>query len=116
MWCVPELTPEFIERMEDILALYAKPYNPQEPVLCFDEKSKQLIEDTRKVQNTAEGKPRKRDYEYKRNSTRNIFVTTEPKGGHREVIVTKQRKRRDFAKEMRRVINLPTNIILNLHT
>src|SRR3990167_3801658 len=38
MWCVPKLTPEFIKRMEDILDLYAKPYDKSEPVLCLDEK------------------------------------------------------------------------------
>jgi DDE superfamily endonuclease len=93
--------------MEDILDLYAKPYNPLQPVLCFDEKSKQLLQDTRPVKNTKEGKPRRRDYEYERNGTRNIFVTVEPKGGHREVTVTKQRKKPDFAAEMKRIIELP---------
>jgi hypothetical protein len=107
MWCVPNLTPEFKKRMEDILNLYAKPYDPTQPVLCTDEKSKQLIEDTRTVTNTKEGSPRKRDYEYKRHGTRNVFVAVEPKGGHREVTVTAHRKRMDFAKEIRRVVDLP---------
>lgn len=107
MWCIPNLTPEFIERMEHILNLYAKPYNPQEPVLCFDEKSKQLLKDTRSVKNTKEGKPRRHDYEYERNGTRNIFVTVEPKGMHREVAVTNHRKKSDFAKEIKRIIELP---------
>lgn len=107
MWCIPEITPEFIACMEDVLTLYAKPYDPKEPVLNFDEKSKQLIEETRGVQQTKEGKPRRRDYEYKRNGTRNIFVTVEPKAGHREVSVTLQRKRSDFAEEIRRIIDLP---------
>jgi hypothetical protein len=107
MWCVPTLTPEFIERMEGLLALYAKPYNPLEPVLCFDEKSKQLIKDTRPVRNTKEGKSRRYDYEYGRNGTRNIFVTVEPKGGYRTATVTARRKKPDFAKEMKRLIDLP---------
>jgi len=93
--------------MEDILELYAKSYNPKEPVLTFDEKSKQLIGDMRTVKNTKEGILRKRDYEYKRNGTRNIFVTVEPKRGWREVTVTKQRTKKDFAKEMKRIIALP---------
>ena len=42
MWCMPKITPSFIERMEDVLELYAKPYDPEEPVICFDEKSKEL--------------------------------------------------------------------------
>lgn len=106
MWCIPALTPEFIGRMEEILDLYAKPHNSLEPVLCFDEKSKQLLKDTRPVKNTKEGKPRRRDYEYERSGTRNIFVTVEPKGGYREVSVTNQRKKPDFAQEIARIIKL----------
>lgn len=116
MWCIPKLTAEYIERMEHILELYAKPYNPQEPILCFDEKSKQLIEDTRTVQNTKEGTVRKRDYEYKRNGTRNIFVAVEPKAGYREAAVTITRKRSDFAKAMKRIIELPRyKNVANIH-
>ena len=107
MWCIPTITPEFITRMEEVLTLYARPYDPKEPVLNFDEKSKQLIEDARVLTQTKEGKVRRRDYEYKRNGTRNIFVTVEPKGGYREVTVTTQRKREDFAHEIKRIVDLP---------
>ena len=87
--------------------LYGKPYNPQEPVICFDEKSKELREDTRDGIPATEHTPRKRDYEYKRNGTTNIFLAVEPKGGSREVTATKRRTKRDFAKEMQRIANLP---------
>lgn len=107
MWCIPKLTPAFIERMEEILDLYAKRYDPLEPVLCFDEKSKQLLKDTISVKHTQERKPRRRDYEYERNGTRNIFVTVEPKGGHREVAITRHRKKLDFAREMKRIAKSP---------
>jgi hypothetical protein len=107
MWCIPNITPEYIERMEDVLTLYAKPYDPKEPVLCSDEKSKQLLGETRPTQNTKAGKVKRNDYEYTRNGTRNLFVTIEPQGGHREVRVTKRRTKKDFAKEIKRVINLP---------
>jgi len=107
MWCVPNLTPEFIKRMENLLRLYSKPYNPQKPIICIDEKSKQLLEETRIGTNTKAKKPRRRDYEYKRNGTKNIFVAIEPKGGHREVTVTKRRTKPDFAKEIRRIVDLP---------
>ena len=56
MWCIPKLTPEFKERMEDILTLYAKPYDPREPVVCLDEKSKQLLADSRPSFPTVPGK------------------------------------------------------------
>jgi hypothetical protein len=104
---MPKLTQEYIERMEDVLDLYAKPYDPKEPVLCIDEKSKQLLVDTRPHQATTKGTVRKRDYEYKRNGTRNIFVCVEPKGGHREVTVTNRRTKRDFAEEIKRIIEAP---------
>jgi len=107
MWCVPKIDKQFIERMEDILDLYERPHNPKEPVLCFDEKSTQLLEDTRLTKPTQEGKPRKRDYEYKRNGTANIFVAVDPKAGFRATNVTKRRTKIDFAREIRRITNLP---------
>jgi hypothetical protein len=93
--------------MEDVLDLYAKPYNPREPVLCMDEKSKELHEDARAHKHTKAGMVRRRDYEYVRKGTRNIFVTVEPKGGYRNARVTKRRARPDFARELRRVTSLP---------
>lgn len=107
MWCIPTVTPEFIERMEDILELYAKLYDPKEPVLCFDEKSTQLLGDIRSTIPTEEGKIRKRDYEYKRNGTANIFVTVEPHDGFRTTKTTKRRTKSDFAHEIARIANLP---------
>lgn len=89
MWCIPNITPEFIERMENVLDLYEKPYDVKEPMLCIEHRL------------------RRKDYEYKRNGTRNIFVTVEPKGGYRSVTVTKKRTKHDFAKEVKRIINLP---------
>ncbi|MBI2436295.1 MAG: transposase [Candidatus Magasanikbacteria bacterium] len=98
MWCIPEVTPEFVERMEDVLALYEKPYNPKEPVICMDEKSKQLLANKRKSKPAKAGKPRKTDYEYKRSGTRNIFLAVEPKAGFRKVKVTQHRKKPDFTR------------------
>lgn len=107
MWCIPKVDEIFIKRMEDVLTLYAKPYNPAEPVICFDEKSKQLLKDIRTRIHCKEGVYAKRDYEYKRNGTRNIFIAIEPKGGYREAIVTKRRTKKDFAHEIKRLIELP---------
>jgi transposase len=107
MWCIPTITPEFIERMEDVLDLYAKPYDPHQPVLCFDEKSKQLLADTQPIKPTAVGMIRHRDYEYRRGGTANIFLTVEPKGGYRSVRATRRRTRADFAEELQRIVELP---------
>lgn len=106
MWCIPKLTPEYIERMEGILDLYARPYDPREPVLCLDEKSKQLLADARVALPCAPHKPRRTDYEYVRNGTVNIFMVVEPKGGWRGPRVTKRRTKRDFADEIKRIVGL----------
>lgn len=90
-----------------MLDLYAKPYDSLEPVLCFDEKSKQLLRDTRSFLPMHDGKLLRRDYEYKRNGTRNIFLTVEPKGGYRTARITKRRTKSDFAHEIKRIVSLP---------
>ena len=56
--------------MEDVLELYAEPYDPERPVVCFDEKSLQLLEETRPSQSVAPGEPARHDYEYKRQGKR----------------------------------------------
>ena len=96
MWCIGRITAEYRERMYDLLGLYAKPYDAAEPVVCLDEKSKQLLEQTRRPIPAVPGQIAKEDYEYKRAGTRNLFVAVEPKGGHREVEVTRRRTKPDF--------------------
>ena len=105
MWCIAELTPEFIERMEDVLDLYAKPFNPKEPVVCLDEKPVQLVQDARESIPGKPGKIKKRDYEYKRAGTANVFCAVEPKGGRHFTYVTKNRKGKEFAKVLNRIAN-----------
>jgi len=96
MWCIGRITAEYRERMYDLLGLYAQPYDPAEPVVCLDEKSKQLLKQTRQPIEAAAGQVAKEDYEYKRAGTRNLFVAVEPKAGHREVEVTGRRTKVDF--------------------
>lgn len=107
MWCIPKVTPEFVEKMEDVLTLYEKPYRKEEPVLCLDEKSKELHSDARAPIAPKVGRVRRRDYEYVRHGTANIFMTVEPKGGFRTPVVTARRTRDDFAHEIQRIISLP---------
>ncbi len=97
MWCIPTLDAPYIKRMNDLLDLYAKPYDPEEPVVCVDEKSKQLIEDVRPSLPVAPGQGQRVDYHYKRHGTQNIFVAVEPKAGQRITQVTQRRKRQDYA-------------------
>ena len=96
MWRIGRITSEYRERMYDLLGLYAKPYDPAEPVVCLDEKSKQLLGQTRRPILAAPGQLAKEDYEYKRAGTRNLFVAVEPKACHREVELTRRRAKPDF--------------------
>jgi len=82
--------------MYDLLELYAMPYCEKEPVVCVDEKSKQLLQQTRTPIAARPGKPMKEDYEYRRAGTRNIFMAVEPKGGQRQAEVTARRTKSDF--------------------
>lgn len=97
MWCINTITPEFRKRMFDILEVYERPYDPERPVVCIDEKSKQLLKEIRAPVAAKRGKTAKTDYEYKRNGTCNLFVAVEPKGKQRKVRVTRRRTGRDWA-------------------
>lgn len=97
MWCIPELTEVYIERMMDILELYERPYNPKVVIICFDEKSKQLLAHTRNPLPAKPGMPERYDSEYVRKGTVNLFVAVEPKAGIRHILIRKQRTGRDFA-------------------
>ena len=96
MWCIGKLTEEYRQRMYDLLDLYARPFRPEEPVVCLDEKSKQLLWDSRTPLPIRPGTPVRRDYEYVRAGTCNLFVAVEPRGGKRTVVVTDRRAKTDF--------------------
>ena len=96
MWCIGRITEEYRKRMYDLLHLYSLPYWKQEPVVCIDEKSKQVLEETRAPLPPKPGAPAKHDYEYKRAGTCNVFVAVEPKGGRRVAEVTAHRTKPDF--------------------
>ena len=97
MWCVAELNPEYIEKMEDVLATYEKPYNPAEPVVCLDEKPVSLHADLRPPTPAAPGRIAKRDNEYKRCGTANVFCAVEPKAGRHFTLPTPDRSAPEFA-------------------
>ena len=104
MWCIGKLTPQYRTRMYDVLDLYHQPYNPDEPVVCVDEKSKQLLSDTRVPLACKPGASSKQDYEYERHGTRNLFVAVEPLAGWRQVQVTRHRKKPDFVHFIRQLL------------
>jgi hypothetical protein len=104
MWCVAELNPEYIERMEDVLAVYEKPYNPAEPVVCLDEKPVSLHADVRAPIPAKPGKPAKQDNEYKRCGTANVFGVVEPKAGRHFTTATPDRSGAEFARMVGHVV------------
>ena len=91
--------------MEDVLDLYHADYDPDHPVVCFDETSRQLVADKRPVIGAKPGRVERYDYEYKRNGTRNLFMFCEPKAGWRHVEVTERRTAVDFAHQMRWLVD-----------
>ena len=103
MWCVPEIDNEFVERMEDVLRLYARRYNPNEPVVAFDERPVVLHDSARKGTPVEPGRLPRTDYEYVRCGTANIFCIVEPLTGQRLTHVTQNRKSRSFAWALTRI-------------
>ena len=100
------MTPEFIKRMEHILELYQKPYDSKRPMVCFDEKSFQLLAQITNQLALRPGHASRQDYEYKRVGTRNLFLFVEPKAGSRHVLVTNRRTKQDFAFAMRYLVDV----------
>lgn len=90
--------------MEDVLAVYTRPYDPQRPVVCLDEASKQLVAETRVPLPAAPGKLARSDYEYERKGTANLFMVFEPLAGQRRVTVTERRTAIDFAHVIRDLV------------
>jgi transposase len=92
--------------MEHILELYHQPYDCKRPLVCFDEKSVQLLAPLTPPLVLKPGQVVRQDYEYKRNGTRNLFLFVEPKAGFRQVLVTQRRTKRDFAFAMRYLVDV----------
>jgi len=97
MWCLPELDAAYAARMEDVLDLYEKPYDPGEPVVCLDEKPVSLHAEVRPRQPARPGVVAKRDSEYKRRGTANVFCAVEPKAGRHFTYPTPTRCGAEFA-------------------
>lgn len=94
-WCIPTADAEFVAKMEDVLEVYQRPYDPLCPVVCIDETNKQLIRETRIP--CEPGQPEKVDSVYVRNGVADVFMISEPLAGKRETVVTETRTAVDFA-------------------
>jgi hypothetical protein len=91
--------------MEEMLNLYERPDEKDHPLVCFDEKLVELHADVRTPLPMRRAKPKRRDYEYKRCGTRNVFLFLEPKAGKRHTLVTLRRTKEDWAKAMRYLVD-----------
>jgi len=106
LWCIPpEANAEFVCKMEDVLDVYKRPYDPKRPMVCLDETSKQLIAETRTPMSVSPGQPARYDYEYKRNGVANLFMIFEPLAGRRHVKVTRRRTKKDWAQCVRGMVD-----------
>jgi DDE superfamily endonuclease len=90
--------------MEDVLALYAMPYDARYPTVCLDEKPVVLHADVHPGLPLVPGQVERRDYEYERHGTANLFVLVDPLAGWRHVLVTKRRTKRDYAEVLRYLV------------
>jgi hypothetical protein len=92
--------------MEDVLEVYTRPIDPNQPLVCFDELSKQQVTEVRTPIPPAPGQPARYDYEYERNGTSNLFMFFAPLQGWRHVKVTDRRTAVDFAQCMRDLVDV----------
>jgi transposase len=107
MWCIPpDQDAEFVCAMENVLETYVRPYDPRRPVVCLDEKSKQLVAEVCKPIAARPGEPERCDYEYVRAGTANLFMMVEPLRGWRKVNVTTRRTKVDFAMQIRELVDV----------
>jgi hypothetical protein len=115
MWCIGELTAEYRRRMYELLDLYARPHDPREPVICLDEKCKQLLRQTRQPLPAKPTTVAKEDYEYERGGTCNIFVAVEPRGQRRFAQVTARRTKVDFVAFVCRMLRRGYSHVRKVH-
>ena len=99
MWCIPpQQNAEFVARMEDVLAVYAKGYDEDYPVVCMDEKPFQLLDERyQSIPMSQTNHIQKYDCEYERQGTCSIFMFTEPLAGWRSAVALPRRTKVDWA-------------------
>lgn len=100
-WCIGQPSGTYVAKMEDVLDVYQRPYDPQHPVVCVDEISQELRETPRGIVPMRPGQVQRQDYEYQRHGVANLFLAIEPLRGWRGVQVTERRTRVDFAHHLR---------------
>ena len=108
MWCIPpEQDGAFVARMEQLLELYRRPYDPRRPVVCMDEQPVQLVSESRQPIAAAPGRAKRVDYEYVREGTCTVWMFVEPLGCWREVRVTARKTAVAWARQVRGLVDHP---------
>ena len=102
----PDANAAFVAGMEDVLEVYQRPHDPEYPVVCVDETSKQLVAETRVRIAAKPGQPARYDYEYKRNGTANLFMIFAPLEGWRHVEVTDRHTAVDYAQVLKAIADM----------
>jgi len=105
MWCIPEASAEYVACMEDVLDLYEQPFDPQRPVVCYDEWRRALIGETRSSLPPTPGKRKRVDYEYRRHGATYLHMLFEPLAGKRHIQVTTQHTMQEFAHCMKALVD-----------
>ena len=105
MWCIHDLDADYVRKMEDVLAVYEKPYRAAEPVVCLDEKPVSLHAEVRAPVPASPGRIARRDSEYRRCGTANVFCAVEPKAGRHFTFPTPNRSAPELARVLERIIS-----------
>ena len=105
-WVIPpDNDAEFVACMEEVLEVYARPYNPKRPVVAMDEQPVQLLKETRLPIAATHEHPKRVDYEYERNGTASLFMFVEPLVGFRQTTARAQRTKQDWALEVAHLLD-----------
>ena len=104
-WCIGKPSAHYVSKMEDVLEVYARPYDAKRPLICLDEASKELHDTPRGTLPMKSGQHKRQDYEYERNGVCNLFLSIEPLCGRRKVRVTDRRTAQDFAEQVRILVD-----------
>ena len=104
-WCIGKPSAQYVAKMEDVLDVYARPYDAKRPLVCLDEASKELHDTPRGTLPIQPGQPQRQDYEYVRHGVCNLFLAIEPLRGWRRVRVTDRRTAQDFAEQLRVLVD-----------
>jgi hypothetical protein len=108
MGCIPpEQDGPFVARLEQVLEVYKRPYDPRRPVVCMDEQPYQLISESRPALAMSMGQPRRIDHEYVREGTCTVWMFVEPLGCWRDVRVTPRKTMTDWAGQVRQLLDHP---------